>query len=349
MVYTTAFVAISPTILHPREDFHRLHPNISHYHHRNLSSSSFIPRQPQITICKTIRVHLTSPMRKNVHSPELEILSRMRIHLRKGYRKSRFMRKNKKQIQKLESWLNQQKWSSFLRADGGLQSKQGAMLLTLALIGIVPPLLYHAYMFIACILAPVFMVMALPFMLIPFFFMFALMAFFFLMCFFTSIMIGFPLLALGTAFSGLFTGGIVILAIVGIALGLIASNIAGESDDDDDECEEEDENDEDWSQWKNWASQFEFFDQLLRKRTGGFKASPSVYVWGYDEVGAELEAWGLGEYKDLFRNEKIDGRTLLDMTEDDIRGEFVGVMPLADRKQLLRMIAELKKRATRFA
>lgn len=87
------------------------------------------------------------------------------------------------------------------------------------------------------------------------------------------------------------------------------------------------------------------FDRVLKKR--GVESSVrswNVATWGMSEVVDELDLTGLGEYRQLFIDERIDGSTLLSLSEDDIRNEF-STMPLGDRMRLSRLISDLRRRS----
>ena len=53
-----------------------------------------------------------------------------------------------------------------------------------------------------------------------------------------------------------------------------------------------------------------------------------------------LASLGLPEYADRFAEHRIDFSTLRDLTDDDLK-EALGVIPLGDRRRLLRAIGEL--------
>src|SRR3984893_14320925 len=57
-------------------------------------------------------------------------------------------------------------------------------------------------------------------------------------------------------------------------------------------------------------------------------------------VGEWLASLGLPEYADRFAEHRIDFSTLRDLTDDDLQ-EALGVIPLGDRRRLLRAIGEL--------
>lgn len=95
-------------------------------------------------------------------------------------------------------------------------------------------------------------------------------------------------------------------------------------------------------------NEFEQFDKTLRNRVVDGSRSWDVTSWSLNEVVEELDVTGLGEYRQLFIDERIDGRTLLLLSERDIKEEFSGTMPLGDRMRLMRLVEELKTRSTRL-
>lgn len=147
--------------------------------------------------------------------------------------------------------------------------------------------------------------------------------------------IGTPFVAIALLAKSLFA----ILVIVGGVSGIVASVLGIKSEKEESEAvvfdvEEEDE--------------FERFDKRLRRRSVGREKGWDVSSWGMSEVIDELGFTGLGEYRQLFIEERIDGRTLLELTDDDIRSEFAAAMPLGDRMRLGRLVSELRKRASRL-
>lgn len=91
------------------------------------------------------------------------------------------------------------------------------------------------------------------------------------------------------------------------------------------------------------------FDRLLRKRTAtsqSMKWDDNVSDWNLDDVIDELDACGLGQYRQLFIDERIDGNTLLSLSDADIREEFGDSMPLGDRRRLSRLVSSLRSRAS---
>lgn len=89
------------------------------------------------------------------------------------------------------------------------------------------------------------------------------------------------------------------------------------------------------------------FDKTLRSRVMGGDKGWNVSLWSLNEVIDELDMIGLGEYRQLFINEKIDGPALLQLRESDINEEFRKCMPLGDRMRLTRLVQELRKRSSR--
>src|SRR5215470_9557511 len=59
---------------------------------------------------------------------------------------------------------------------------------------------------------------------------------------------------------------------------------------------------------------------------------PSVREW--------LASVGLSEYADRFAEHRIDFSILQDLTDKDLKGEL-GIVPLGDRRRMLRAIAKL--------
>lgn len=92
------------------------------------------------------------------------------------------------------------------------------------------------------------------------------------------------------------------------------------------------------------------FDRLLRNRTAtsqSVKWDDNVSDWNLDDVIDELDACGLGQYRRLFIDERIDGNTLLSLSDADIREEFGDSMPLGDRRRLSRLVSSLRSRASK--
>lgn len=90
------------------------------------------------------------------------------------------------------------------------------------------------------------------------------------------------------------------------------------------------------------------FDRRLRNRDGVAQKNTDVSTWDLSDVVDELDFTGLGEYRQLFIEERIDGKTLLRLTDDDIKSEFSGTMPLGDRMRLSQLVADLRRRASRL-
>lgn len=67
-----------------------------------------------------------------------------------------------------------------------------------------------------------------------------------------------------------------------------------------------------------------------------------VSRWTVDDVTAWLETLGLGQYKDRFRQNAIDGTELLDLSDADLQ-ESLGVGPLGHRKKIMRNKEELQE------
>lgn len=92
------------------------------------------------------------------------------------------------------------------------------------------------------------------------------------------------------------------------------------------------------------------FDRLLRNRTAtsqSMKWDDNVNDWNLGDVIDELDACGLGKYRQLFIDERIDGNTLLSLSDADIREEFGDSMPLGDRRRLSRLVSSLRSRASK--
>lgn len=92
---------------------------------------------------------------------------------------------------------------------------------------------------------------------------------------------------------------------------------------------------------------FERFDAKLEFKTAGVsKRGSDVMAWDLSDVVDELDERGLGEYRQLFIEERIDGRTLLALTNNDIKVEFGHCMPLGDRLKLSRLLTELRRQSS---
>lgn len=87
------------------------------------------------------------------------------------------------------------------------------------------------------------------------------------------------------------------------------------------------------------------FDRQLRKRSmaDSMRDSRPVAAWSVSDVIDELDSCGLSPYRQMFIEERVDGSTLLSLSDQDIRTEFSG-MPLGDRRRLARLVAELRRR-----
>ena len=65
--------------------------------------------------------------------------------------------------------------------------------------------------------------------------------------------------------------------------------------------------------------------------------------WDVDRVGEWLEVSNFSEYKDLFcKQHKIDGMSLLSLTEQDMKGNPLNMKVLGDIKRIYRAIENLK-------
>ncbi|CAN8066268.1 unnamed protein product [Agarophyton chilense] len=91
--------------------------------------------------------------------------------------------------------------------------------------------------------------------------------------------------------------------------------------------------------------EFDRFDDTLKTRVTGSRAT-NVEYWGLSEVVDELDFSGLGEYRQLFIEERIDGHALLNLSDEDIKAEFGSTMPLGDRMRLIRLVSKLRRRAS---
>lgn len=87
------------------------------------------------------------------------------------------------------------------------------------------------------------------------------------------------------------------------------------------------------------------FDRLLRRRSvaDAIRDSRPVTAWSVSDVIDELDSCGLSPYRQMFIEERVDGVTLLSLSDQDIRTEFSG-MPLGDRRRLARLVTELRRR-----
>lgn len=100
-------------------------------------------------------------------------------------------------------------------------------------------------------------------------------------------------------------------------------------------------------EWVESEDEFEQFDAKLR---GGIfsEKSKDVSTWNLSDVVDELDFKGLGEYRQLFIEERIDGRTLLTLTDEDIKVEFGPNMPLGDRMRLSQLVYDLRRQSSRL-
>lgn len=89
------------------------------------------------------------------------------------------------------------------------------------------------------------------------------------------------------------------------------------------------------------------FDRQLRKRSmaDSMRDSRPVAAWSVSDVIDELDSCGLSPYRQMFIEERVDGSTLLSLSDQDIRTEFSD-MPLGDRRRLARLVAELRRRSS---
>lgn len=127
---------------------------------------------------------------------------------------------------------------------------------------------------------------------------------------------------------------------VGRALGFRKENEMAMEEEEDDELDEDD-----YDMGMNYADELSEFDRMLRNRTGGGPLY-NVDEWGMNEVVNELDACGLGRYRQLFIDERIDGSTLVSLSDEDIRTEFSESMPLGDRRRLSRLVSSLRRRSS---
>lgn len=100
-------------------------------------------------------------------------------------------------------------------------------------------------------------------------------------------------------------------------------------------------------EWVEPEDEFEKFDQKLRGGDFYSQRGKDAMLWDLSDVVDELDFKGLGEYRQLFIEERIDGRTLLTLTEEDIKIEFGERMPLGDRMRLAQLVSDLKRRSAR--
>ena len=69
--------------------------------------------------------------------------------------------------------------------------------------------------------------------------------------------------------------------------------------------------------------------------------------WSISEVGAWLEARGLGKFRALFAEHEVDGAVLLSLAPKDL--DFMGLTTLGPRKKLLSSVSELRRAAVAAA
>lgn len=195
--------------------------------------------------------------------------------------------------------------------------------------------LFHVSLLLAFSIIPVFLA---PMMII----IMASMSVFALLTFATAgagfVFIGTPFFAIALLAKMLMP----VLLIAGAA-GMVVQRFLGlRSVADDEEYDEyEDDTAYGWEQ----DGELERFDKVLRKRSVGEKGW-NVAAWGMSDVVDELDYTGLGEYRQLFIEERIDGRVLLQLTEEDIKSEFGTCMPLGDRMRLVRLVTDLRRRSS---
>lgn len=100
--------------------------------------------------------------------------------------------------------------------------------------------------------------------------------------------------------------------------------------------------------WPGTEEEFAKFDEKLRRGDVYSAETWDVTTWNLSDVVDELDYKGLGAYRQLFIEEKIDGATLLTLTDEDIKSEFGATMPLGDRLRLSRFVSDLKRRSGRL-
>lgn len=141
-------------------------------------------------------------------------------------------------------------------------------------------------------------------------------------------------------------GGLVFVNVLragGRAVGWFQSPDADEFDDDYDDDDDDDDGDDEYKPF-SVDSELEDFDRVLRRRARYSRDSLDIGAWSISQVVDELDICGLSHYRQLFIDEQIDGRTLLSLTDDDIRTEFSSTMPLGDRRRLSRLVTSLQNR-----
>lgn len=137
-------------------------------------------------------------------------------------------------------------------------------------------------------------------------------------------------------------------AIVAGAAGFVAKRFLGWGSNDVDEEEEEVLINSDYTKDSIDRDAFERFDEKLGYTgTTVVRRTTDVTRWGLIDVIEELDNIGLGEYRQLFIEERIDGKTLLTLSDSDIKSEFGTAMPLGDRVRLSQLVSELRRRSSR--
>eukprot|EP00177_Eucheuma_denticulatum_P003758 GFKZ01006801.1.p2 GENE.GFKZ01006801.1~~GFKZ01006801.1.p2 ORF type:complete len:308 (+),score=41.50 GFKZ01006801.1:387-1310(+) len=153
--------------------------------------------------------------------------------------------------------------------------------------------------------------------------------------------VGTPLLATAMLAKALFP-----FAVIAGAAGFVASKVIGWGRDVGYEDGSQDIEEELYDSGKAEVDAMQQFDERL-----GYRPSPGrsrdIMGWGMSDVVDELDYSGLGEYRQLFIEERIDGRTLLTLTDDDIKAEFGSLMPLGDRVRLSKLVSELRRQSSR--
>lgn len=89
-------------------------------------------------------------------------------------------------------------------------------------------------------------------------------------------------------------------------------------------------------------------DRRLDPLSVGIGRVSDVSLWTVEDVLDELVVAGLGNYRDIFLDEHIDGETLLGLTAEDVQWEFREEMPLRDRKKLTQLIVCLRSKSKRL-
>lgn len=201
----------------------------------------------------------------------------------------------------------------------------------IALAGVATNVLFHVSLFLAFSI--------IPLIIVPIIFtvMASLAAFAFLAC----ASAGAGMFFIGTPFiaAAVFAKMMFPLVLLGGAISFVGRRMLGIGDDSSDKYQDE-YVDVDGEYWDDSDDQFERFDRKLRTRAA------NVMSWDLSDVIDELEMTGLGEYRQLFIEERMDGRAVLGLTDDDIRTEFGNAMPLGDRKRLSKLVNDLRRRST---